>query len=149
MKKDVVLMSRKKEWEKRGFLDWVAGWRSPREWKHRYKGELRLEEEKLVFEGEDKKEGGRYREEINKGDVTDIYYGFDRVFRRRDVPSLGIPFGIGFKPLRVSFREDDEERSLYLVIGFDQSTASSNNKEWKEQLEKWMEEGKTGPGAER
>lgn len=148
MKKDVALMSHKKEWEKRGFLNWVAGWRSSREWKHRYEGELRLEEEKLVFEGVDKKEGERYRKEISREDVTDIYHGFDRVFRRRDAPSLGTLFGIGFKPLRVSFREGDEERSLYLIIGFNRSTASSNNKEWKEQLEKWVEEGKTGPGAE-
>lgn len=133
---DKALLAHEEDIKERGLLDWLrahTSWMKPL---HRYEGELTLEEDRLIFEGEDTKEDRHYKKEIRKEDVTEVYHGFDDSFRRREDRSIGIRF----KPLRVNYKENDKERTMYFVTDFSRLTRGSNNKEWYEALREWIEE---------
>jgi hypothetical protein len=86
-----------------------------------------------VFDGKDIKTKNDCAIEINKIDVTDIYLGFDDVFKRGEDRSLGI----SFQPLRIVFSKDEKEYILYLIIDFNRLLRATKNKEWYEELKKW------------
>lgn len=131
-----ALMAHEEDLETRGLLDWLRAHTSFLKPLHRYDGELRLEEDKLVFEGEDTRGGGEYRLELEREDLTDVRHGFDEGFRRLEERSLGLRF----EPLRVRYKEDEGERAAYFVTDFSRLTRSSKNDEWREALEEWAEE---------
>ena len=131
--KSKVLMAYKEDIEHRGFLDWIKAHTSFVKPLHRYEGNIILLDEKMMFDGKDKKTKNEYAIEINKIDVTDMYLGFDDVFKRGEERSLGM----GFQPLRIVFSKDEKEYTLYLIIDFNRLLRTTKNKEWYEELEKW------------
>ena len=133
IKKGKVLMAYKEDIKHRGFLDWLKAHTSFVKPLHRYEGNITLSDEKIVFDGKDKKTKNDCAIEINKIDVTDIYLGFDDVFKRGEERSLGI----SFQPLRIVFSKDEKEYILYLIIDFNRLLRATKNKEWYEELKKW------------
>jgi hypothetical protein len=133
IKKGKVLMAYKEDIKHRGFLDWMKAHTSFVKPLHRYEGNIILSHEKIMFDGKDTKTKNDYAIEINKMDVTDIYLGFDDVFKRGEDRSLGI----SFQPLRIIFSKDEKEYILYLIIDFNRLLRASKNKEWYEELKKW------------
>ncbi len=133
IKKDKVLMAYKEDIKHRGFLDWLKAHTSFVKPLHRYEGNITLSDEKIVFDGKDIKTKNDSAIEINKIDVTDVYLGFDDVFRRREDRSLGI----SFQPLRIVFSKDEKEYILYLIIDFNRLLRATKNEEWYEELKKW------------
>jgi hypothetical protein len=133
IKKGKVLMAYKEDIKHRGFLDWLKAHTSFVKPLHRYEGNITLSDEKIVFDGKDIKTKNDYAIEINKIDVTDIYLGFDDVFKRGEDRSLGI----SFQPLRIVFSKDEKEYILYLIIDFNRLLRATKNKEWYEELKKW------------
>jgi hypothetical protein len=133
IKKGKVLMAYKEDIKHRGFLDWLKAHTSFVKPLHRYEGNITLSDEKIVFDGKDIKTKNDCAIEINKIDVTDIYLGFDDVFKRGEERSLGI----SFQPLRIVFSKDEKEYILYLIIDFNRLLRATKNKEWYEELKKW------------
>jgi hypothetical protein len=133
IKKGKVLMAYKEDIEHRGFLDWMKAHTSFVKPLHRYEGNITLSDEKIVFDGKDIKTKNDCAIEINKIDVTDIYLGFDDVFKRGEDRSLGI----SFQPLRIVFSKDEKEYILYLIIDFNRLLRATKNKEWYEELKIW------------
>lgn len=133
IKKGKVLMAYKEDIKHRGFLDWLKAHTSFVKPLHRYEGNITLSDEKIVFDGKDIKTKNDCAIEINKIDVTDIYLGFDDVFKRGEDRSLGI----SFQPLRIVFSKDEKEYILYLIIDFNRLLRATKNKEWYEELKKW------------
>ncbi|KXA95598.1 hypothetical protein AKJ36_00200 [candidate division MSBL1 archaeon SCGC-AAA259I07] len=120
-----ALMAHEEDLQTRGLVDWLRAHTSFLKPLHRYDGELRLEE--------DTRGGGKYRLELDREDVTDLYHGFDEEFRRREDRSIGTRF----EPLRVRYEGDERERTMYLVTDFSRLTRSSKNREWYEALREW------------
>jgi hypothetical protein len=133
IKKGKVLMAYKEDIKHRGFLDWLKAHTSFVKPLHRYEGNITLSDEKIVLDGKDIKTKNDCAIEINKIDVTDIYLGFDDVFKRGEDRSLGI----SFQPLRIVFSKDEKEYILYLIIDFNRLLRATKNKEWYEELKKW------------
>lgn len=75
---------------------------------HRYRGWVKIDEGKLYFFGEDKYTGNLLRMLIPLSKVKDVSVGFDDVIRRwRE--SRGLE-----RPLKITYREDKKERTLYI-----------------------------------
>lgn len=132
IKKGKVLMAYKEDIKHRSFLDWMKAHTSFAKPLHRYEGNLTLSDEKIMFDGKDTKTKNHTAIEINKTEVTNLYLGFDDVFRRGEDRSLGI----GFQPLRIIFSKDEKERTLYLIIDFNRLLRTTKNQEWYEELKK-------------
>ena len=104
------------------FIDWLEAHTSFMMPLHKYKGILELNNDKIVFIGVDVKNGGGYNLEIPIKNITDVYLGFDDVFKRRDDRS---PWN---KPLRIRFKEDNVKKTIYLFINFHRSMRTTDNK---------------------
>jgi len=74
---------------------------------------LELKEDKLVFEGRDVKDMKEFKLEISIQDITDVYHGFDEIFKGREERAW--PWN---KPLRIKFRKNKSVRTLYLFVNF-------------------------------
>ena len=133
IKRVKVLMAYKEDIKHRGFLDWMKAHTSFVKPLHRYEGKIILSDEKIMFDGKDKKTKNDYAIEINKIDVTDIHLGFDDVFKRGEDRSLGI----SFQPLRIKFSKDEKEHIMYFIIDFNRLLRATKNKEWYEELKTW------------
>jgi len=134
IKKDKALMAYKEDIEHRGVIDWLKAHTSFVKPLHRYEGEVTLSDDKIMFHGKDTKtKNNNYTIEIDKKDVTDVYLGFDDVFKRGEDRSLGI----SFQPLRINFLKAKKESTLYLIIRFSQLLRTTKNKEWYEEMKKW------------
>jgi len=132
-KEGKALMAYEEDIEQRDILDWVKAHTSFLKPLHRYEGDIVLLEDKIVFKGKDTKTESDYSVEINKGEVRDVYLGFDDVFKRREDRSLGL----GFQPLRLKFTRDDKEYTMYLIIDFNRVLRTTKNKEWYKEFERW------------
>lgn len=115
-------------------IDWLIAHTSFAKPLHRYEGELTLSKDSIYFEGTDKKEKQRYNLTIRKNQVEDIFYGFDDVFRRGEDRAAGI----SFQPLRIRVKQNGSVNSIYFVIGFQRVLRTSDNKEWYQELNRWL-----------
>ena len=114
IKETSSLLAFEEDIRNRGFIDWVVAHTGFAKPLHRYEGKLSLMNDRLVFYGNDKKKKRRYHLQINKKDVTDIFHGFDNVFKRREDRALGL----SFKPLRINFVKNGSSTAIYLIIEF-------------------------------
>lgn len=133
MKEEKVLMAFDTDIKNRTLGEWARAHTSLAKPLHRYEGEITLEEDRIVFHGINKQTRRDFLKVIMKDTVTDVQIGFDRVFKRREDRSLGL----AFKPLRISFRENENIRMMYLIISFKPIRRSSNNQEWYDILIRW------------
>ena len=118
----------------RGFWDWIKAHTSFMKPLHRYSGMLSFESQVLVFHGQDKKGNGKLNLQIPLNSVTDIHFDFDDVFRRSEDRQLGLA---GFKPLRITYQENNKKRTVYLFASFHRSMLTwrlSRNPELYEHL---------------
>jgi len=134
IKNTSTLMAFEEDIHNRGFMDWLVAHTSFFKPLHRYEGELSLLNDRIVFYGDDKKKKQKYSLQINKKDVTDIFHGFDNVFKRGEDRALGI----SFKPLRINFIKNDSPTAIYLIIEFRRTLRTSNNKQCFTELKQWL-----------
>jgi len=131
MRKENTLLAFEDDIKNRSFVDWLKAHTSGFKPLHRYEGILKLEEEKLFFEGKDVKSGEQLRLEVAVQDIIDVYYGFDEVFKGREERTW--PWN---KPLRIKFKEGESERTIYLFVNFhhEHGIRASDNEEVYEKL---------------
>ena len=110
------------------FIDWLEAHTSFMMPLHRYKGMIELNSDNIVFTGVDVKNGEEYNLEIPIKNINDVHLGFDDVFKRRDDRS---PWN---KPLRIRFKEDDDEKTIYLFINFHRTLRTTDNKKVYQKL---------------
>lgn len=127
-------MAYEKDISNRGFMDWIIAHTSFFEPLHRYKGQLSLLNDKLVFKGKDKKKKQVYLLQIDRKNIINIFLGFDNVFRRGEDRSLGL----SFKPLRIKFVKNVSPTSIYLITNFRRGLRTSKNKECYTELSQWL-----------
>lgn len=134
MKWENTLMAYEEDIKGRSPGDWIKAHTSFMKALRRYEGSLELSEGKIFFKGRDAKEDKDFNVEILTKDITDIYLGFDKVFRRREDRQTGIR---GFVPLRITYKSQEGERVMYLFANFHHSKygwRASDNKEVYEKL---------------
>lgn len=134
IKNTSTLMAFEEDIRNRGLLDWIVAHTSFFEPLHRYKGEISLLNDTLVFKGKDKKKKQEYQLQIDKKNIIDIFLGFDNIFRRSEDRALGL----SFKPLRINFVKNGSPTSIYLIIKFRRGLRTSKNKECYTELSQWL-----------
>ena len=115
----------------RSFREWLVAHTSFLKPLHRYKGILKVDEEALVFDGKNKNGYIDFNVTILMDNITDVFLGYDEVFRRREDRSMGLR---GFEPLRIRFETKGGEKTIYVFAGF-HWTRTSHNRDLYEQLE--------------
>ena len=115
----------------RSWLDWFKAHTSGFKPLHRYEGVLELSDEELIFDGRDVKESKKFQLRIPLRNITDVYYGFDEVFKGREERAW--PWN---KPLRIRYRSGNNERTIYLFAHFHHKKGirTSDNKKLYEKL---------------
>jgi hypothetical protein len=134
IKKDKALMAFEIDIKNRTLGDWIRAHTSLAKPLHRYDGEIALIDDRIIFEGKDRRTGDYFRKEIRKRDVTGVEMGFEGTFRKREDRSLGL----AFKPLRIHFLENGSRRTMYLIICFGPFRRTSSNPEWLRSLKRWI-----------
>jgi len=135
MRWENTLMAYEEDIKSKSSGDWIKAHTSFMKPLHRYEGILELNEEKTIFKGRDAKERRDFNLEIPTKDITGIYLGFDSLFRKREDRQTAIR---GFVPLRITYKSQEGEKSLYLFANFHHSRygwRTSDNKEIYEKLE--------------
>ena len=75
---------------------------------HKYKGKVNLDENKIAFSGREKDTLQPSELTVPRQKILEVYLGWDDVIRRwRDTRA-------GIKPLRITFKTNDEIRIIYL-----------------------------------
>ena len=133
MKWKNTLLSFDEDIKERSLIDWFKAHISGFKPLHKYEGILELLEEKLVYAGKDIKDGKELKLEIKLKDIIDVYLGFDEIFKGREERAW--PWN---KPLRIKFKQDDVERTIYLFVNFHYKygVRASDNEEVHEKLVK-------------
>jgi len=100
---------------------------------HRYEGELKLDDEKLVFGGRDIKEGKSFELAIPFECITDVCFGFSEDLKTNTDPASGI---VGPAPFAVCYRDNGNNKTVYLNTCSDNYTPHMyiNNIRWYEEL---------------
>lgn len=131
MRMENTLMAYKEDIESRSFWDWVKAHTSFMKPLHRYEGSLELNEEEVVFTGEDIKEKKDFNLKIHIEDITDLYLGFDNVFTGWE--DRAYPWN---KPLRVRYKSKEGEKTIYFFVNSHRKYGmrTSDNKEVYERL---------------
>jgi Arc/MetJ-type ribon-helix-helix transcriptional regulator len=120
----------KQELETKDFKDWFAAHTSFMLPIHRYKGEIRLFNDALVFYGKNTKTGKTEIVAVPFPSISSVYVGFDESYKRRETRG-------GFDheaPLRIEFKQGNGVQTVYLFVEFDRITRSNKNREWFEAL---------------
>jgi hypothetical protein len=100
---------------------------------HRYEGELRLENENLVFGGRDIGEGKRFELEIPFDRITDVCVGFSEDLMTNADPVFNIG---GSAPFAVRYRDNGKDKTVYFNTCSDNYPPHMyvNNIRWYEEL---------------
>jgi hypothetical protein len=140
MKWENSLMAYEDDIRDRSFWDWMKAHTSGFEPLHRYEGVLGLNEERIIFDGRDVKEAKDFDVEIPLKDVTDVYFGWDDVFTGFPLTKAGERAYPWNKPLRLRYRDGQEERTLYVFAHFHHARAirASDNEEAYEKLKAFV-----------
>lgn len=137
MKWENSLMAYEEDIKSRTWIDWMKAHTSGFKPLHRYKGVLELSNNELIFTGRDVKENKEFQIKILIKDITDVHYGFDDVFKGREERAW--PWN---KPLRVKYRSESGERTMYLFAHFHYKKLirASDNKEVYKKLKEIIKE---------
>lgn len=136
MKWKNTLVAYEEDVENRSFWDWMKAHTSGYKPLHRYEGTFKLDGEKMIFNGKDAKEDKKSHLEILIKDVTDVYLGWDQVFTGFPLSKGGDRAYPWNKPLRLRYKSDQAERTMYLFVRFHckRGIRASDNKEVFEKL---------------
>jgi len=142
MKWENTLMAYDKDIKDRSFWDWMKAHTSGFKPLHRYEGVLELNENQIIFSGKDVKEGGKIRLKIPIKNIIDVYFGWDKVFTGFPLSKTGDRAYPWNKPLRIKYRSDQEEKTIYLFVRFHRKYGirTSDNKEVYEKLKQILKE---------
>ena len=122
----------KEEIGQKDFADWFAAHTSFMLPIHRYKGELHLFDDALVFHGKNAKTGEANIVSIPFQNITEVYLGFDKAYKRRETRG-------GFDheaPLRIDYRDGNSVKTVYAFIDFSRISRANKNQEWFSTLQK-------------
>lgn len=133
--KEEALLAFEEDVKKRTICDWVRAHTSFARPVYKYDGSISIEDDHLVFSGIEKDSGRRMLFHVDRKDLEEIRLGFDDVYKR----GLDRSLGLAFKPLRISYWEDGDLRTFYVITSFERIRRSSNNLEWYNRLKRWME----------
>jgi hypothetical protein len=100
---------------------------------HRYEGELKLDDENLVFGGRDMKEGKSFELEIPFERITDVCFGFSDDLQTNNDPAFGI---CGPAPFAVRYQDNGNNKTVYFNTCSDNYPPHMyiNNIRWYEEL---------------
>lgn len=128
-----TLMAYEEDIKNKSFWDWLKAHTSFMKPLHRYRGNLNLGGENLVFSGKDVKKKISFFLEIPYKNILDVFLGFDDIFKRREDRQIGL---FGFMPLIIRYKLEEGEKSLYIFANFHHSLKgrTSDNKEVYEEL---------------
>ncbi len=118
-----TLLAYEEDIKNRTFREWIVAHTSFLKPLYRYQGTLRVDEEALVFDGKNKNGYIDFNMTILVKDITDVFFGYDDVFRRREDRSLGLG---NFKPLRIRFENKRGEQTFYVFAKFHWIRTSQN-----------------------
>jgi len=109
----------------RSFIDWIKAHTSFMKPLHRYQGSFEINDDTIMFSGEDVKENEEYILKIKDDDITDITYGYDDVFTGWE--DRAAPWN---KPLKISFISKNGKKNVYFFVSFHRKSGmrSSENK---------------------
>lgn len=136
MKWENTLIAHEEDIRNRSFWDWMKAHTSGFKPLHRHEGVLELSEENVVFRGRDIRKGEDFNLEIPVRDIRDVYLGWDEVFTGFPMSRAGDRAYPWNKPLRLRYKSDHDERTLYLFARFHRrwGIRASDNKEVFEKL---------------
>jgi len=97
---------------------------------HRYGGEVFLLDGSFFFSGHDEETKQPCALTFSLESITDVFLGYDDTYRRNDDRNMGLIT----LPLRITFRESNVLRTIYLWIGFNRFLRTSSDKKWFETL---------------
>lgn len=97
---------------------------------HHFKGQIFLNGSKYIFIGKNLKSKKYERFEINFSDIIDVQLDYDEIFKGR--------YGyISAKPLRISYKNHNKNKTIYLFTNWSRSLLTArNNKKWHVLLQK-------------
>jgi hypothetical protein len=116
----------------RSFADWLEAHTSFMRPFHKYRGSLSINGDILLFTGTEKKTGKDFQLNLLRGDIQELYLGFDSVFTIFETRN----FGFGWKPLRITYIRNNSTIQLYLIINY--SLGRTDNAIWMEILKNWL-----------
>jgi hypothetical protein len=99
---------------------------------HRYEGIITINENNLLLEGFDNRQKIQVRFTIARGQLEQLYHGFDKTFTAMDSRGLGLTW----QPLRLTFYDGSKSRYVYLIINY--RFGSTDNLEYFELLKQWV-----------
>ena len=125
------LMAYEEDIKNRTLLDWLKAHTSGFKPLHGYEGVFELDEDKIVFDGKDVKEGKKFRLEIPIKSISDVYLGWDEIFTGFPLSRAGDRAYPWNKPLRIRYRLEQGEKTIYLFVNFHRKWGmrTSDNKE--------------------
>jgi len=113
MKEENTLLAFDEDVKQRSWVDWLKAHTSGFKPLHRYEGTFKLNRDRVIFEGREIKNRGEIKLEIPLKNITDVYYGFDKVFRGLEESAW--PWN---KPFRIKFYQVGTEKTVYLFVNF-------------------------------
>jgi len=123
---------------------WVKAHVTAKHPAHRYEGELRLDNENLVFAGWDIKEGKQFDLEIPLDGIKDVHVGFSKSMEATTDPAFGIG---GAMPFAVRYQDNGMPQTAYFNTCSDKYLPHRhiNNVRWCEELDeiigrRWTEQ---------
>lgn len=122
----------KEEIGQKDFTDWFAAHTSFMLPVHRYKGQLHMFDDALVFHGKNAKTGEVNVVSIPFPCIKDVYLGFDTAYRRRETRG-------GFEneaPLRIDYKDGSSFKTVYAFIDFSRISRANKNQDWFSTLQK-------------
>jgi len=128
--KESALLAYREDFKNIGIKDWVVAHTSFMLPFHQYKGEIIRYSDSIFFRGKDKDTKEPHVLAFPLRNIVELHYGFDDTYRRIDDRSLGL----FTEPLRMTFREGNSQKTIYLWIGFNRLTRTSTNRKWFENL---------------
>ncbi len=114
--------------------EWIKAHVSARHPAHRYEGELKIEDEKLVFSGRDIKAGKDFELEIPLDGITDVHLGFNEHLKASIDPAFGIG---GPVPFVVRYQDNGKNQTVYFTTSFSNylTHGEATNRKWYETLD--------------
>lgn len=104
---------------------------------YRFKGSVLFDYKGITFQGFDTFSNENTEFTIRKGNITQLYYGYDETFSTFQTRGMGLTWA----PIRITFEsvkffDEDEETELYMVSKF--NCAFSDNQMLFEELKLWL-----------
>lgn len=127
-----ALLSFSEDIQNRSFTDWIKAHTSFMYPLHTYIGNIRIEGNVFMFLGIERKSRQEFQFNIFRNEIEEVYHGYDDVFTIFETRN----FGIGWKPVRITFTQNERTLNLYLIVNY--SLGRTDNAIWFEILKNWL-----------